>query len=456
MRRSLLSLLALALASCAEPRDADRSDATGRGLIEHCTSQSRGSTAFDDDLDGAIDEGCELHLGTASPLAGLHRTTSPLLSPTLSEDKLRLYAVHASTSELVVAHRTSRDGAFGAPVAVGRWEGAGVHGAALTGDELEVIVGVADAPLARATRASLEEQFGALEPITLTVSPPHLHPAISRDGRELFFVASDATPRYRVYRAVRDDRGAPFGAASTILATEPPANELTPSISEDGRTLFFSQDGLIARAERTARGQPFAVPTLFGLPGIFPFESASTRELFFVTQRQPWSPVPDGTVWRAEICRDGPCRIRTIPCEGGTISADQQHCYVAIRTPLPWDDAREDCEARGAHLATLSSVEELATLASLHPGLAQWLGASDAAPAEECNLEGEPEGCAFEWLTDDAWLYAPWAAGEPSGTDATTGAREDCLALDAATTFADLGCDTPMPFVCESQRYLVW
>lgn len=455
MRRPLLIVLALALAGCAEPRDSDRSDAAGRGLIEQCTSQARGATAFDDDLDGAIDEGCELHLGIASPLDELHRTSSPLLSPTLSEDKLRLYSVRASTSELVVAHRTSRDAPFGAPVPVGLWEGAGVHGAALTGDELEVVVGTADAPLARATRGSLEEQFGELEPITLTVSPPHLHPAISHDGRELFFVASDATPRFRVYRATREDRGAPFGAADAILTTEPTVHELTPSISEDGRTLYFSQDGVLARAERSGRGQPFGVPTLFGLLGVFPFESASTRELFFVTQRQPWSPVPDGTLWRAEICRDGPCRARPIPCEGGTLSADQQHCYVAIRTPLPWADAREDCEARGAHLATLSSIEELATLASLHPGIAQWLGATDAAPAVECNLGDEPEGCAFEWLTDEAWLYAPWAEGEPSGVDPSS-EREDCLALDAASAMGDRACETPMPFVCESQRYLVW
>ena len=29
-------------------------------------------------------------------------------------------------------------------------------------------------------------------------------------------------------------------------------------------------------------------------------------------------------------------------------------------------------------------------------------------------------------------------------------------ALDAATTFADRACEMSMPFVCESQRYVVW
>ncbi len=446
----------LAIAACAEPRDHDRADGSALGLVEQCTSQGRGATPFDDDLDGAIDEGCELHFGVGSPIIDVHRSRSALLSPTLSVDKQRLYLVRFATSDLVVAHRASRDAPFGAPVFVASWDGVEIHGAAMSADELEVIVGATGAPLARATRASREESFGALEPITLTVAPPHFHPAISRDGRELFFLAADATDRLRVYRAERSERGAPFGAAETVLETDPTIAELTPSLSEDGRTLYLSLNGGLSRAVRAGPGQPFGLPELIGGIGIHPFESASTRELFFVTQSQPWSPVPGGTVWRAPICRDGACRPRAIPCEGGTLSPDLQHCYVPIRTPLPWSAARADCEERGAHLATVSSVEELALLQSQHPGVAQWIGATDAAPAEECNLVDVPAGCPFVWLTGEAWLYSPWAAGEPSGVDSGTMEREDCVALDEAATFGDRECDRAMPFVCESERYPTW
>lgn len=457
MRRELLISAALALGACGEPRDSDRRDGSGLALVEQCTSQARGATAFDDDLDGAIDEGCPLHFGVAAPLAQLHRTTSALVSPHLSDDKLRLYVVRVATAELVVAHRTSRDAPFDAPVVAASWEDVALHGATLSTDELEVIVGAGAAPLARATRESRDAPFGPLEPITLTVAPPHFHPAISRDGRELFFVATDDTARLRVYRAVRDAAGAPFGPAEAALVTDVSINEATPSLSEDGRTLYLSQNGALSRAVRAGLGSAFEVPEVIGGAAIHPFESASTRELFFVTQGQPWSPVPDGTVWRAPICRDGPCATDEIPCDGGVRSADLQHCYTPIRTPLTWPGARVDCEERGAHLATISSADELLLLASLHPGLAQWLGGTDAAPAEECNLGDHPEGCEFTWLTGEAWLYAPWAAGEPSGAEPTTLAREDCVAADAVGTLADASCEGVMlPFACESERSPSW
>lgn len=456
------AVAAHALAGCTDPRDADRRDGAAPGadgeppLSELCTSQAAGASAFDDDLDGAIDEGCALSFGVAAPLAMLHRSSSPLLSPRLSDDKRRLYVVAAGTGELLVSHRPSRDRPFGAPAVAARWEGTPIVAAAISADELEVIVAPSDAPLVRATRGSIDDPFGPLEPITLTIAPPHHHPALSRDGRELFFVALDATPRQRVWRAVREARGAPFGAAEAILATDASISELTPSLTEDGRALLFSQNGALSRAVRAAPGAPFGPPEVIGGAAIFPFASLRTRELFFVGQALPWSPVPEGTVWRAEICTDAPCGSRAIACEGGTRSADEQHCYVPIRTPLPWSDARADCDARGAHLASIASVEELSLVASLSPGVPQWLGATDAAPAGECNLVDHPEGCGFDWIDHEAWIFAPWAAGEPSGTDGA-GGREDCLAVEGSgTAFVDLDCAAPLTFTCERDAYPTW
>ncbi|AKF04685.1 C-type lectin domain-containing protein [Sandaracinus amylolyticus] len=455
MRRSSL-IFALAMLACTTPRDADRRDGSV-ALIEHCTAQGAGATGFDDDLDGAIDEGCALAVGTPIPLSEVHRTASPLLSPWLSPDKLRLYLVRSDTGEIVVAHRRSRDSRFGAPVLVARWTDVPVVAATLGSDELEVIVSTPTAALARARRASRDDAFGPLEPITLTVAPPHHHPSISRDGRELFFVTGDASGLFVVQRAVRSARGEPFGPAELALVSDGTTNQLTPSLSDDGRTLFVSMNGALASADRLASGT-FAAPVLLGVLGIFPHVDVRTRELFFVTQGAQWSPVPSATVWRAPICRDGACAPRTIECEGGAPSPDGQHCYVAIRTPLSWDDARADCEARGAHLVTLASADEAAVAIYLQAGAVQWTGGFDAREdVPECNLSVAPaEGCAFAWVDDEPWLHAPWAIGEPSNTDALAVGAANCAALGADGTIDDRTCDTALPFVCESERAISW
>lgn len=462
MQRAVLIALASALAACNSPRDGDRRDASVLGdaerpLVEQCTSGAPGTSGFDDDLDGTIDEGCEWFFGAPSALTTMHTTSSPLTSPTLTGDKRRLYTVDLAQSALVVASRPSRDLPFGAPTLAARWEGSPITAATIAGDELEVVVEVPMASLAHATRASTDAPFGALETITLNVPPPHYHPHLSRDGTELFFVAQ-VDSIFRVFRATRPARGEPFAPAVPALDGTL-GNELTPALSEDGRTLFASINGDLWRFERASRDAALEIRGSVGLvpagsSGVYPFASMTTRELFFVGATRPWSPVPSATIFRAPICRDGPCPDRSIPCEGGTRSDDGQHCYVPIRVPLAWDEARADCEARGAHLATLSSAEEHGLVASLNAGTAQWLGATDRQ--SECNLVDAP-GCTFDWIgDDDPFVYAAWADLEPSGTDPATMAREDCLAIGTAGAFEDHDCALALPYACESERYLAW
>ncbi|NBT49229.1 MAG: hypothetical protein EBT07_15700, partial [Actinobacteria bacterium] len=89
--------------------------------------------------------------------------------------------------------------------------------------------------------------------------------------------------------------------------------------------------------------------------------------------------------------------------------------YQIISGNFTWEQAKADAEARGGHLATITSGAESdfifqlfgSTLgdSSARPGpLANhtWLGASDAAS----------EG-TWRWANGESWSYASWGPGEP-------------------------------------------
>jgi hypothetical protein len=69
-----------------------------------------------------------------------------------------------------------------------------------------------------------------------------------------------------------------------------------------------------------------------------------------------------------------------------------------------WDAAKSDAEARGGHLATITSSSEQATVQALVSGTT-WLGGSDA----------ESEG-SFKWVTGEAWTYSNFNPGEPNNS----------------------------------------
>jgi hypothetical protein len=88
------------------------------------------------------------------------------------------------------------------------------------------------------------------------------------------------------------------------------------------------------------------------------------------------------------------------------------HRYEAVSANgITWSEAKAAAEARGGHLATVTSAAENAFIASLVPdyGTAEfpfWLGGfqpSGSAPA-----------AGWQWITGESWDYTNWAVGEPS------------------------------------------
>ena len=87
------------------------------------------------------------------------------------------------------------------------------------------------------------------------------------------------------------------------------------------------------------------------------------------------------------------------------------HWYEYISTGRAWDAARNDAEARGGYLATVTSLAENTFLNALYPSsAAPWMGGYQDKTASNYV---EPTG-GWRWVTGEAWSYTNWNSGEPN------------------------------------------
>ncbi|MFZ4600640.1 MAG: LamG-like jellyroll fold domain-containing protein, partial [Terrimicrobiaceae bacterium] len=77
--------------------------------------------------------------------------------------------------------------------------------------------------------------------------------------------------------------------------------------------------------------------------------------------------------------------------------------YQVIPGSFTWEQAKTDAEARGGHLATITSGPEQAFVDELiSPEVAPWIGLRRS-------------GAVWSWLTGESYGYTNWAAGQPEG-----------------------------------------
>lgn len=101
---------------------------------------------------------------------------------------------------------------------------------------------------------------------------------------------------------------------------------------------------------------------------------------------------------------------------GGTVMIDymyveqevleslQNSTYQIIEGNFTWHEAKADAEARGGHLATITSQKEDNKIKELvEEGVFYFLGGTDE------NQEG-----SWEWITGEPWAYENWKTGEPN------------------------------------------
>jgi len=185
--------------------------------------------------------------------------------------------------------------------------------------------------------------------------------------------------------------------------------------------------------------------------------SDRTREIFFASTRS-WGPAGGRAMWRAEICRDGPCRSREVTCPEGRLSEDRLHCYWRLSAPVTWGNGVSSC-GTGGHMATIQSAAENAMAAFLAPSGQTWLGGYDGMPGI-AGLPAVPQcttatpGCGFAWTTGEPWTYAIWSPGEPNNNLGGS-PLEDGL-LFRTSGWNDGATSSPLPVLCERETWPTW
>lgn len=94
-----------------------------------------------------------------------------------------------------------------------------------------------------------------------------------------------------------------------------------------------------------------------------------------------------------------------------------EHQYKIFYDTLTWEEAKAACEAKGGHLATITSEEEQQKLNLYNAGNHKlWIGGYK-------NTEGQ-----WCWVTGEPWEYENWGDGEPNNSSNVV-AGESCVAM---------------------------
>jgi hypothetical protein len=85
--------------------------------------------------------------------------------------------------------------------------------------------------------------------------------------------------------------------------------------------------------------------------------------------------------------------------------------YQIVSGNFTWEQAKADAEARGGHLATITSQTE-------YDAMYQSIGGSERLPGWGYHIgakDVQSEG-VWKWVTGESWGFVDWAAGEPNGS----------------------------------------
>lgn len=119
------------------------------------------------------------------------------------------------------------------------------------------------------------------------------------------------------------------------------------------------------------------------------------------------------------------------PVQWTTGAGANGHWYDVVVGPESWTAAKTAAENAGGYLATITSAEEQAFIASL---VTPYLSESGDAGFKLGGFQpaGSPEaGGGWQWVTSEAWGYANWGGGEPNNV----GGDESYLYLDERFTW---------------------
>lgn len=103
--------------------------------------------------------------------------------------------------------------------------------------------------------------------------------------------------------------------------------------------------------------------------------------------------------------------------ENSSDDPTERHKYEIFRETLTWEEAKAACEAKGGHLATITSPEEQELIESLNTQNSKlWIGGYKNSAGQWC------------WVTGEPWEYQNWGDGEPNNSSNVV-ADESCVAV---------------------------
>jgi hypothetical protein len=181
----------------------------------------------------------------------------------------------------------------------------------------------------------------------------------------------------------------------------------------------------------------------------------------------------DGILQAGEACDDGAANSDTPSASGGCTSQCQLragcgslsgssgaqidpangHCYVAWPNALNWASASRQCQARGGHLATVTSAAENARIATLAGASDRWIGL-------KIDHGFTPRDT---WVDGETAAFTDYALGEPNN-GGTSGNPEACGAYEIrraawddrpcgypATGMLDSSLSYTLGYICENE-----
>lgn len=103
--------------------------------------------------------------------------------------------------------------------------------------------------------------------------------------------------------------------------------------------------------------------------------------------------------------------------ENASAEPTDRHKYEIFHDTLTWEEAKAACEAKGGHLATITSQEEQKMIESLNTQNSKlWIGGYKNSAGQWC------------WVTGEPWEYQNWGDGEPNNSSNVV-ADESCVAV---------------------------
>jgi hypothetical protein len=126
-----------------------------------------------------------------------------------------------------------------------------------------------------------------------------------------------------------------------------------------------------------------------------------------------------------------------VECDGHHADAKpfDGHCYLYQSTAVPFDQASADCESRGAHLVTISSVgrtreqfeAENAFVWELSGETQVWIGAHDGKEPLEPG-----DGTFYSWINGEPMDMDAWSGGQPNNAQTSCSENQNCSCNDGA------------------------